>query len=590
MEGQEELHSKKRKPCEDVRKKSFKSALLEEANEEKEKQVLQVRQDGEEEDIKEPEEIEEEEEYQEVFDLPSERLESCERLRSAFQSIFDKYERHFDGESDEIDLRTGRIVVDNGFVRGTPTKIFGKTFFGGDEGEGEEEEVEDEEDGEEDQDEDLNEDESGQITLMAFPKPEPYDNLKQQALNKRKLNDNNVINRVSHKQTTALYSKSLMWNRPRAPKSGEVYDSEDAFDNLLNEEPSKLILVDPSPRKRIKSEPKPSLPSSPLSSSFPSEVVSPMTQGKRSPEPSSINDSSQLDSVESTISSTCNITSNVQNQSDSYTPLPTKHETSFESKNKLNLVQPPRIKTNTSTNQGKDLVTIEIQNHSISSPSIGKSDTPFETKKEVHFSQTPISKTKLLAKHNENDAIETQKSPKRNLLPTKHDISIESKNRPHSFQTPISNTNLSSKQHNLMTPMTKPDYSSESKGSNSTEKSKSLSYSLKQREFLKRIQKRMSDELSSPISNILSSQLLHHPSISTSPSPSRSRSNYGNSLENDTFINISRTPLKGVEIDITVPRSNPVKHDLTQHNPNIIGKEQEKGNVYLNDFFLSIFY
>ena len=38
------------------------------------------------------------------------------KLKSRFESIFDKYGRDFTGVGDEIDLETGRIIVDNGHV------------------------------------------------------------------------------------------------------------------------------------------------------------------------------------------------------------------------------------------------------------------------------------------------------------------------------------------------------------------------------------------------------------------------------------------------------------------------------------------
>ncbi|KAK3301060.1 uncharacterized protein B0H64DRAFT_29933 [Chaetomium fimeti] len=52
---------------------------------------------------------------------PAARLERSRafaafKLKSAFERIFEKYERDFTGVGDEIDLRTGEIVVDNGHV------------------------------------------------------------------------------------------------------------------------------------------------------------------------------------------------------------------------------------------------------------------------------------------------------------------------------------------------------------------------------------------------------------------------------------------------------------------------------------------
>ncbi|KAG7292454.1 hypothetical protein NEMBOFW57_002489 [Staphylotrichum longicolle] len=52
---------------------------------------------------------------------PAARLERSRafaafKLKSAFERIFEKYERDFTGVGDEIDLRTGEIVVDNGHI------------------------------------------------------------------------------------------------------------------------------------------------------------------------------------------------------------------------------------------------------------------------------------------------------------------------------------------------------------------------------------------------------------------------------------------------------------------------------------------
>ncbi|KAI0006511.1 hypothetical protein F4779DRAFT_632922 [Xylariaceae sp. FL0662B] len=41
---------------------------------------------------------------------------SATRLKSAFESIFEKYEKDFTGVGDEVDLRTGEVVVDNGHL------------------------------------------------------------------------------------------------------------------------------------------------------------------------------------------------------------------------------------------------------------------------------------------------------------------------------------------------------------------------------------------------------------------------------------------------------------------------------------------
>lgn len=49
-------------------------------------------------------------------DLKMRRARNDSRLKSIFESIFDKYGKDFDGIGDEIDLRTGEIVVDNGHL------------------------------------------------------------------------------------------------------------------------------------------------------------------------------------------------------------------------------------------------------------------------------------------------------------------------------------------------------------------------------------------------------------------------------------------------------------------------------------------
>lgn len=49
-------------------------------------------------------------------ELQYRRAELDHRLKNTFESIFAKYERDFDGIGDEIDLRTGEVVVDNGHL------------------------------------------------------------------------------------------------------------------------------------------------------------------------------------------------------------------------------------------------------------------------------------------------------------------------------------------------------------------------------------------------------------------------------------------------------------------------------------------
>lgn len=55
--------------------------------------------------------------YSEI-DLHARRAQNDFRLKSIFESIFEKYGRDFDGIGDEIDLKTGEIVVDNGHILG----------------------------------------------------------------------------------------------------------------------------------------------------------------------------------------------------------------------------------------------------------------------------------------------------------------------------------------------------------------------------------------------------------------------------------------------------------------------------------------
>ncbi|KAJ3188836.1 hypothetical protein HDU85_004550 [Gaertneriomyces sp. JEL0708] len=78
------------------------------------------------------------------------RLQSQTRLKAAWDSICEKYGREFD-DADEIDLMTGEIVVDNGWVRNTEVCVFGEVFYRSEDlkeedPEGEDEEEDDEED------------------------------------------------------------------------------------------------------------------------------------------------------------------------------------------------------------------------------------------------------------------------------------------------------------------------------------------------------------------------------------------------------------------------------------------------------------
>ena len=52
------------------------------------------------------------------LDLRQRRARNDSHLKSIFESIFDKYSKDFDGIGDEIDLRTGEIVVNNGHILG----------------------------------------------------------------------------------------------------------------------------------------------------------------------------------------------------------------------------------------------------------------------------------------------------------------------------------------------------------------------------------------------------------------------------------------------------------------------------------------
>ena len=51
-------------------------------------------------------------------DLPKRRAQNDRRLKSIFESIFEKYEKNFEGIGDEVDLETGEIVVNNGHILG----------------------------------------------------------------------------------------------------------------------------------------------------------------------------------------------------------------------------------------------------------------------------------------------------------------------------------------------------------------------------------------------------------------------------------------------------------------------------------------
>ncbi|KAI1761250.1 hypothetical protein GGR53DRAFT_39030 [Hypoxylon sp. FL1150] len=52
-----------------------------------------------------------------LYELDKGRAKAATRLKSAFERIFEKYERDFTGVGDEIDLETGEVVVDNGHLQ-----------------------------------------------------------------------------------------------------------------------------------------------------------------------------------------------------------------------------------------------------------------------------------------------------------------------------------------------------------------------------------------------------------------------------------------------------------------------------------------
>ncbi|KAK6533065.1 hypothetical protein TWF281_007225 [Arthrobotrys megalospora] len=60
--------------------------------------------------------------------------QSAQRLKTSWEDICRRYGRDFDGEGDEIDLRTGEVVIDNGHLRGLEEDLE-DTWGGGDEDE-----------------------------------------------------------------------------------------------------------------------------------------------------------------------------------------------------------------------------------------------------------------------------------------------------------------------------------------------------------------------------------------------------------------------------------------------------------------------
>jgi hypothetical protein len=129
-------------------------------------------------DYDELEEEVEEEEYDPDQDLQQQRARVDFKLKSTFEAIFEKYGKDFEGIGDEIDLRTGEILVNNGHILAmrhevdagdSRTHSRGDQSFSNhlddisgseeeeDEGEEEDEEEEEEEDEEEQDDESSNE-------------------------------------------------------------------------------------------------------------------------------------------------------------------------------------------------------------------------------------------------------------------------------------------------------------------------------------------------------------------------------------------------------------------------------------------------
>ncbi|KAK8064866.1 hypothetical protein PG994_007504 [Apiospora phragmitis] len=52
-----------------------------------------------------------------LYELDKSRAKAVFKLKSRFESIFDKYERDFDGEGDEINLHTGEVIINNGHLQ-----------------------------------------------------------------------------------------------------------------------------------------------------------------------------------------------------------------------------------------------------------------------------------------------------------------------------------------------------------------------------------------------------------------------------------------------------------------------------------------
>lgn len=52
-----------------------------------------------------------------LYELDKSRAKAVFKLKSRFESIFDKYERDFDGEGDEVNLHTGEVIINNGHLQ-----------------------------------------------------------------------------------------------------------------------------------------------------------------------------------------------------------------------------------------------------------------------------------------------------------------------------------------------------------------------------------------------------------------------------------------------------------------------------------------
>ncbi|KAG6367922.1 hypothetical protein INS49_002122 [Diaporthe citri] len=62
-----------------------------------------------------------------VYQLEQARARASNKLKSRFEDIFAKYEKDFTGVGDEIDLRTGEVVVNNGHLQSiTGIQVFGE--------------------------------------------------------------------------------------------------------------------------------------------------------------------------------------------------------------------------------------------------------------------------------------------------------------------------------------------------------------------------------------------------------------------------------------------------------------------------------